>query len=142
MNLNVADRLPWTAAFATPEANLAFAWLWILAGFLSGMLMGLFFHRENWLGGYGSHPRRLLRLGHISFFGLAGINLAFYLTVRAAGLDGHFVALAGPLLILGGLAMPVCCALMAWKPRLQFLFCVPVLSLLAGAILTITTIVL
>ncbi len=34
--------------------NLFLAWLWILLGFVSGMVLGLFFHRENWLGGYGS----------------------------------------------------------------------------------------
>lgn len=125
-----------------PHVNLVFAWLWVLAGFLTGMAMGLFFHRENWLGGYGSHPRRMLRLGHISFFGLAGINLMFYFTVRSTELSGALVSLASNALILGGLAMPACCALMAWKPRFQFLFGVPVISLIAGAVLTLTRLLL
>ena len=50
--------------------NLFLGWLWILLGFVSGMALGMFFHRENWLGGYGSFKRRMYRLGHISFFGL------------------------------------------------------------------------
>ena len=68
-----------------PQINLVFAWVWILAGFLSGMAMGLFFDKENWLGGYASHKRRMYRLGHIAFFGLGTVNFIFYLTARAAG---------------------------------------------------------
>ena len=32
------------------QLNLFLAWLWILFGFLSGMVLGLFFHGEQWLG--------------------------------------------------------------------------------------------
>src|SRR6476646_8665042 len=63
-----------------PQINLAFAWCWIVVGFLSGMVQGLSFHREDWLGGYASFRRRLYRLAHISFFGLGAVNLFFYLT--------------------------------------------------------------
>lgn len=62
--------------------NLVLAWLWILLGFVSGMVLGLFFHRENWLGGYGSFRRRMYRLAHISFFGLGAVNLLFWLTLQ------------------------------------------------------------
>src|SRR5206468_12363049 len=55
----------------TPQLNLLAAWSGILLGFISGLVFGLFFHREGWLGGYSSFKRRLYRLGHISFFGLA-----------------------------------------------------------------------
>lgn len=125
-----------------PNINLVFAWIWLLAGFLSGMAMGLFFHKENWLGGYASAPRRMLRLGHISFFGLAGVNLMFYFTVRSAALSGALVEWASLALVLGGAAMPVCCALMAWSPRFHLLFGIPVISLLAGAVLTLTKLML
>jgi hypothetical protein len=33
--------------------------MWILLGLVSGMVMGMFFHRENWLGGYTDSKRRL-----------------------------------------------------------------------------------
>src|SRR3989442_14985914 len=62
--------------------NLVIAWLWIVFGFASGFLLGLNFQREDWLGGYSSLKRRLYRLGHISFFGLAIINLLFYFTAQ------------------------------------------------------------
>ena len=41
--------------------NLWAAWIGILLGLASGTLQGLCFHRDNWLGGYGSWPRRLMR---------------------------------------------------------------------------------
>ena len=34
--------------------NLTFGWLWVLAGLLGGLLLGLFFHQEDWFGGYAS----------------------------------------------------------------------------------------
>jgi hypothetical protein len=61
--------------------HLFATWLGLLAGVSSGAVMGLFFQREDWLGGYGSFPRRLIRLGHVSFFGLGLINALFALTV-------------------------------------------------------------
>ena len=62
--------------------NLFLAWLWILLGFVTGMVLGLCFHHENWLGGYGSFKRRMYRLAHISLFGLGAVNLLFWLTMQ------------------------------------------------------------
>src|SRR6185436_1938733 len=70
------------------------AWLWILPGFLSGMVLGMFFHREDWLGGYASLRRRMYRLGHISFFGLGAVNLFFWLTMKQGLLAGSLVKAA------------------------------------------------
>ena len=120
-----------------PQVNLLLAWLWMLLGFLSGMVLGMFFHREGWLGGYGSFKRRLYRLAHISLFGLGAVNLAFYLTVRAQILSGPRLELAGWAFVLGALSMPACCVLMAHFPRSRLLFSVPVLSLLLGGTLTL-----
>jgi len=120
----------------TPQINLILAWVWILAGFCSGFLMGLGFHRENWLGGYGSFKRRLYRLAHISFFGLGTVNLLFYLT--AAHLrPGTLQAASAWAMIAGAVTMPLCCLLMAHVPRARMLFAVPVLSLITGASLVI-----
>jgi hypothetical protein len=46
------------------------------------MGLGLFFHRENWLGGYASHARRMYRLDHISFFELGLVNWMFHGTAQ------------------------------------------------------------
>ena len=119
------------------NANLALAWLWLLLGFFSGMMLGLCFHRENWLGGYGSLPRRLYRLAHISFFGLGAVNLLFCLTVRSFSLAGQSIRAASLAFIVGAAAMPVCCVLMAHFPRARLLFAVPVISLITGGVLTL-----
>ena len=54
----------------TSTLNLQTAWIGFLLGCISGAVLGLFFHRAEWLGGYGSWRRRMLRLAHISFFGI------------------------------------------------------------------------
>jgi len=123
-----------------PNLNLLIAWIWMLAGFISGALLGLRFARENWLGGYASFRRRLYRLGHISFFGLGFMNLAFGLTVNT--LDGASTALltaASWLFLMGAVSMPMCCLVMAHRPNAKplMLFSVPVGSLLSGATLTL-----
>jgi hypothetical protein len=120
--------------------NLILAWTWIVMGFLSGLVMGLFFHQEKWLGGYASLQRRMYRLGHISFFGLGVVNLCFFLTVQALSLSGLMMQAAAWCLMAGAITMPVCCLLMAHYPRSVPLFSVPVLSLLMGGLLTTITV--
>jgi hypothetical protein len=119
------------------QINLLLAWLWILLGFISGMLLGLFFHRENWLGGYGSLKRRMYRLGHISFFGLGVLNLMFYLTVQRFTQVGADIHLASLVFIIGAVAMPICCVVMAHFPKAHLIFAVPVVSLILGGTLTV-----
>ncbi len=119
-----------------PEINLLACWAGIVLGIGSGMLLGLGFHREDFLGGYGSLRRRLYRLAHISFFGLAGINFLFWLTVTQMDLSGSFLAPASSALLLGALTMPACCLLTAHWTMARHGFAVPVISLLYGTIAT------
>ena len=119
------------------KSNLFLAWLWILLGFVTGMVLGMFFHGENWLGGYNSFKRRMYRLGHISFFGLGVVNLCFYLTMQSLSSAGSYAGAASWLLIVGAITMPVSCVIMAHFPKAHAIFSVPVLSLIAGAVLTL-----
>ena len=119
------------------QLNLILAWLWILLGFVSGMVLGMFFHGENWLGGYGSFKRRMYRLGHISFFGLGVLNLLFCLTVQNFALAGTRIHGASLALLIGAVAMPICCVIMASFPKAYLIFSVPVVSLITGASLTL-----
>jgi hypothetical protein len=91
----------------TPLAgwNLWAGWVAALAGVISGAVIGLFFQREEWLGGYASYRRRLLRLGHISFFGLGFSNILFGLTVRVLGTVPGIAVL----MIVSVVTMPICC---------------------------------
>ena len=54
--------------------HLVIAWVAILVGLLSGTVIGQFFHREEWLGGYHSWRRRMVRLGHVAFLGTGGCS--------------------------------------------------------------------
>jgi hypothetical protein len=113
------------------DLNLVAAWVGILLGILAGAFQGLFFHDEAWLGGYGSWRRRMLRLAHISFFGLAGINLAYAVSIHMLARP---VASAWPsrLLVLGAILMPTVCYLSAAYKPLRHLFPIPVCAVLAG----------
>ena len=112
--------------------NLYAAWVGILIGCIAGAIPGLFFHRETWLGGYASWRRRLIRLGHISFFGLGLINLSFALTVRSLGLQESTVVFSSVLLLCGAVLMPTVCYLSAWKSGFRNLFFLPAGSMILG----------
>lgn len=108
------------------------AWIGIFMGFAAGAAIGLFFRNENWLGGYSTWPRRLVRLGHISFFGIAFINFAYALSLSVSP------SAASPytsfLFILGAITMPLVCFLSAYKKKFSHLFFIPVLSLVIGTL--------
>ena len=108
--------------------NLYAAWVGFTLGAVAGAATGLFFDRETWLGGYADWRRRMVRLGHISFFGIGLLNLSFYVTVTTLGIrDG--VRLPAILLVLGAVAMPLVCYLSAVRKGFRHLFFVP-----AGAV--------
>lgn len=118
-------------------SNFVFGWIWILAGLLAGMVIGMRFHHQEWLGGYASHPRRMVRLGHVAFLGLGFINILFALAAPGIALPDRWMSVASSALILGAVTMPVCCGLMAWRRTLQPVFAVPVASLLLGVALAV-----
>jgi hypothetical protein len=114
--------------------NLHAAWIGILLGAIAGAAQGMFFHDEAWLGGYGSWRRRMMRLGHISFFGIAMINLAFHLSVVA--LDwGDPPVWTSRLLLVAAVTMPLLCYFAAFRKGFRHLFFVPTLSVIAGVAL-------
>jgi len=114
--------------------NIYAAWVGILLGCLAGAVKGLFFRDENWLGGYVSWTRRMLRLAHVSFFGIAFINMSFALSASALGINA---ALGAPsvLFIIGAISMPLVCYLSAVKDTFRHLFFIPVLSIILGTVI-------
>ncbi|MCA9094000.1 MAG: hypothetical protein KDA68_10965 [Planctomycetaceae bacterium] len=111
------------------QINILFAWSWILSGLISGSIIGIFFHRQDWLGGYDSWRRRMLRLGHISFLGTGLLNLGYGLSIIVLQVppETPFASLG---FMLGAVTMPLVCFLSAWNIRFRHLFFIPVLSLL------------
>jgi hypothetical protein len=117
------------------SVNLYFAWTWMLAGMVSGAVMGVFFHRHDWLGGFGSWRRRMVRLAHIAFFGTGLLNLGFALSrglLERPGEPDPLLWVASVLLIVGAVAMPTVCYAAAWRDPLRHLFFIPVVSLMGG----------
>ena len=116
-----------------PATNLFAGWSGFLAGAVTGALMGLCFHRENWLGGYGSFPRRMIRLGHIACFGIGLINILFALTIAplAASATLHVGSI---LLVIAMITMPLNCFLTAWIKSFRHLFFIPAGSTLGGVV--------
>ena len=118
----------------TASTNILVGWIAMLSGALSGAVLGLFFDRDTWAGGYASFRRRMLRLGHISFFGIGFLNLLFGLTITAVALPPAHSRVASTAFLIAVIAMPACCFLSAWKKPLRHLFPIPVLAVLAGII--------
>ena len=94
--------------------------------------MGLLFHREDWLGGYGSSERRMVRLGHISFFGIGLINLFYALSLEPLGVTAGAARLGSIALLVALVTMPLNCFLCAWRKPFRHGFFIPVLSAAAG----------
>lgn len=118
----------------TAELNILVGWVAMLSGVISGAAIGLFFHIDTWAGGYASFRRRMLRLAHISFFGLGFINLMYGLTLLAIPLPRPLSTVGSLGLIVGVITMPLCCYLTAWKTGFRHLFPVPVLGVATGII--------
>ena len=112
--------------------NITAAWIGFALGCVSGAIPGLFFHKQDWLGGYTSWPRRLIRLAHISFFGIGLLNLGMGLTGQMLGVES---SAASVLMIVGAVAMPTVCYASAFKPLFRHLFFIPAGSVLISILL-------
>ena len=122
----------WIATASNAELlHLRTGWSLILGGFASGAALGIGFHRESFLGGYASLRRRLLRLAHIAMIALGALNVLYALMPFANAADGA-QRIASAALVVGSLAMPATCALVAVAPRLRPLFALPVAALLTA----------
>jgi hypothetical protein len=95
-------------------------------GVLSGAVMGLLFHKEEWLGGYGSVSRRMVRLGHISFFGMGALNMCWAGTLFAVPGVSTLTSIASFGLLVATISMPVICFYCGVRGINRALFVIPV----------------
>ncbi|MCP3668296.1 MAG: hypothetical protein GY696_38380 [Gammaproteobacteria bacterium] len=116
------------------QLHILVGWGSMVMGAISGAIIGLFFHRDEWAGGYGSFRRRMMRLGHIAFFGIGFMNLMFGLTLQVIALPETHLSIASYGFIVAVIAMPLCCFLSAWHKPFRHLFPIPVLGVLAGVV--------
>lgn len=118
----------------TRDLHLMTGWIAMLLGVVVGAMIGLLFHDDNWAGGYQSWRRRMMRLGHISLFGIGFINLMFGLTLRAVTVPDSHAGVASVAFVIGMVTMPLCCFLAAWRKPFRHFFPVPVVSILVGIV--------
>ena len=116
--------------------NWYFGWGMILTAFVTGAVLGLFFYRADFLGGYASFRRRILRLGHIALAALGMVNILYSLSPMASerSLQTGVASLG---FIIGGITMPSVCFLSSWRAGFRGLFFIPVICLVVAAVLTL-----
>ena len=116
--------------------NWYFGWSLILTAFLTGAILGLFFYREGFLGGYASFRRRILRLGHIALAALGMINVLYGLSPMTAedSLPNRIASLG---FIVGGVTMPAVCFLPSWRAGFRHFFFIPVSALVIAVLQTL-----
>ncbi len=110
-------------------ANLAIGWSSLAVGALTGLILGLWSFGgplpvPEWLGDYGSLPRRLMRLGHIAFFGLGILNILMARQIAAARRSDYSrAALAS--MNFGNLLLPPTLMAAALYEPLKYLMSLP-----------------
>ena len=116
--------------------NWQAGWWLVLAAFATGAVIGLFFHQEQFLGGYTSFRRRILRLGHIACAALGLMNVVFSLSPwpHPATWQGQWASMA---FVTGGVTMPAVCFLTAWRESFRHGFAIPVVALVVAVVCTL-----
>ncbi len=111
--------------------NWIVGWSLVLAAFVTGAGIGMFFHRDDFWGGYSSFRRRIVRLGHIALAALGLMNVVFSLS-PCPETGTIFASLASWGLVVGGISMPTVCFLAGWRKPLRHLFFIPVTALIVA----------
>ena len=119
--------------------SILVAWTSILVGALTGLLLGIWSFGgpvpvPGWIGDYSDLPRRLLRLGHIAFFGLGILNimLSRHLRQSLLGTKPRHIALKA--MNFGNIFLPLSLFVAAvWEPA-KYLMSVPAIAV-TGAFL-------
>src|SRR5262249_37629750 len=108
-------------------------WLLILSAFVTGALIGLHFHRDDFWGGYTSFRRRIVRLGHIAQAALGMMNVLYGLSPWPE--ESRWEARAASLAFLvGGVSMPLVCFASGWRKPFRHLFFIPVAALISAVV--------
>jgi hypothetical protein len=117
--------------------NEAFGWMAVFGSLVMGLIMGVKFQREDWLGGYNAFPRRMVRLAHVALAALGMLNILFAQSPARLRLAPKVSELASISFLAAAVLMPACCLYLAARRRHFGIFALPILSLTSGLILTI-----
>lgn len=127
--------------FAQRSRAAAIAWCSILAGALSGMVMGLWsfdgpFPTPEWIGDYDALPRRFLRLAHVAMFALGFLHMLVARQITEAPVSPTLNRLGLNAMAAGNVLMPaILIAAALWEP-LKFLTPIPTLALTTAFAIT------
>lgn len=126
--------------------NLAVGWASLAVGAITGLVLGIWSFGgpipvPEWIGDYDALPRRLLRLGHIAFFGLGILNIALAHHLRRTRTFGFPSGLSLGAMNLGNIFLPLTLiAAAAYEPA-KYLMSLPAiavtLALVVGAYVAI-----
>ena len=117
--------------------NELFGWISVLGGLAMGLVIGMKFQREDWLGGYTAFPRRMVRLAHVAMVALGMLNIQFAQSAERMNLSLGVAEAASLAFIAAAVLMPACCLWMAFRRGRFEIFAAPISCLAAGLILTI-----
>ena len=118
----------------------AIAWGSILAGALSGMVMGLWsfdgpFPTPEWIGDYDALPRRFLRLAHVAMFALGVLHMMVARQITTTPTRPRLDHLGLHAMAAGNVLMPtILIAAAVWEP---FKYLTPIPSLAISTALAI-----
>ncbi len=121
------------ARLAAGDFNLVVGWASLAAGAISGLVLGLWSFDgpvdvPAWIGAYGDTPRRLIRLGHIAFFGLGILNILLARELPRLALGAEAMRAAFRCMNFGNVFLPVTLFVAAIYPPLKYVLPVPATS--------------
>jgi hypothetical protein len=116
-------------------ANEILGWASVLGALIMGVYMGVKFQREDWLGGYGTLPRRMVRLAHVALAALGILNIEVGHTLRQIALPAVLARSASSAFIASAISMPACCLWIASGRRHFSFFVLPAGCLGFGLVL-------
>ncbi len=110
------------------------AWTSMVLGAATGLVLGLWsfdgpLSEPAWLGAYDDTPRRLARLGHVAFFGLALVNLQLARSLHELGLCAAALRVTATAMNLGNVLLPITLFAAAVFPAAKYLLPLPALSI-------------
>ncbi len=111
-------------------------WCLVLTAFVTGALLGMRFHRDDFWGGYNSFRRRIVRLGHIALAALGMMNVLYSLSPwpHPSSPTAEWASIC---FVVGGVSMPLVCFLTGWRESFRYLFAVPVTALILAVLFTL-----
>ncbi len=133
----IAGRDTLRQRLARGDVNRVVGWTSLVLGAATGMVMGLWSFDgpaavPAWIGDYGATPRRLLRLGHIAFFGLGIINVLMARELPPLAVAGAIRHTAFHAMNFGNLVLPVTLMGAALQPALKWALPIPALAVFAA----------